>query len=346
MLVYTRQYCAPLREQFEESFFLLSTRTNAELDRWIQQTKDSLDALKTSFAPTRPAEYFIEMYRHSSASPATLGLIHKWHLCALFRQFEAVYPSIADLPEHCRLSLDVHGTYLPGNPGEIRIIEAAIFEDMCAHVNHGLQLVERAEMGTANKVEIKGLAAFRRAAVTSAFYLVEAYLNSIAFDHVVRNEGSLSVAELDKLTEWDSRSARGKLVSFRDKLLMYPRIILGAPSPIFQENNCEEVSFLLTEAKHFRDAIVHANPRPGRDSFDFEKEARFWQIGEATQFWYYRGSDVAGLQPSDSTLWLQIVDNAISLIRKVEAKIHPGSRRLFWLESRTGSGPFRESVFD
>lgn len=346
MLVYTRQYCAPLREQFDESFSLLNTRTNAELDRWIQQTRSSLDKLRTSFEPTQSAEFFVEMYRHSAASPATFGLIHKWRLCALFRRLEAVYPLIADLPEHCRLSLDVHGTFLPGSHGEIRIIEAAVFEDMCAHVNHGLQLVERAELGTATKVEIKGLAAFRRAAVTSAFYLIEAYLNSIAFDHVVRSEGNMSVAELDKLTEWDSRSARGKLVSFRDKLLVYPRIILGAPSPIFQENNCDEVSFLLTEAKHFRDAIVHANPRPGRDSFDFEKEARFWQIGEATQFWYYRGSEISDLRPSDSTLWLQIVDNAIVLIRKIEDKIHPGSRRLFWLQSRTESGPFQDSVFD
>ena len=160
------------------------------------------------------------------------------------------------------LSFDVNALNRVAHPIELRILEAALFEDMCVLFNRGWALHEASGIKPLDKRELNEQAALRRAAVLASFYLVEAYLSSIAFDYLVDHASDPRTSDTDKITEWDHVKDKQRLVAFRDKVLHYPRIILGLPHPPLQENNCPEVKLLLTEAKQFRDAIVHANPRP------------------------------------------------------------------------------------
>jgi hypothetical protein len=345
-LVFGRQYGSDVRESLDEVLNEIPRLTDRELDAQIVQSRGNLDSFVEHFGPMLPPAEFERRYRNACAASADFMFIHKWELCSMFSKVQHVLPWMRRLPEHTRISLDVHGRYPADSPGEVRILEAAIFEDMCAQLNAAMALIPKVLSRSASKVEQKSAASFRRGAVLGAFYLVESYLNSIAFDHLVNHADRLSQTDIDRLTEWDSGKGRGRFVSFREKLLSYPRLVTGAAGPPLQENNCEEISFLLEEAKGFRDAIVHASPHPTRATSEFDKEARFWQLGESRPFWYYSEEDISALQTQPSDLWVEIVDKSIRLLEKLETVIHGSTTRLFWLHRRGTDGCFAAVVFD
>jgi hypothetical protein len=233
-----------------------------------------------------------------------------------------------------------------GHTSEIRIIEAALFEDMCAMFNWAWDLTPRCIRPAATKRDIKAAGAARRGTVVAAFYLIEAYLNSLAFDHVANHNDHLSEADLGKLTEWDYGKNRQRFVSFRDKLLGYPRIILGVAAPPLQENNCPEIAFLLRQAKNFRDAIVHANPKPDPNTLEVEKDLAFWKIGSCNPIFQADAGSSSSSQELETNLWMRTADNAIEVVAKIETVIHGDVSRLFWLTRRPEGGPFPESVFE
>ena len=47
---------------------------------------------------------------------------------------------------------------------------------------------------------------------------------------------------------------RAKAISFKDKLIKYPRIILGVQHSPLQPNNCPEMGFIIGKAKIVRDS--------------------------------------------------------------------------------------------
>lgn len=214
-------------------------------------------------------------------------------------------------------------------------------------VNRAWSIRHEASKPDAPKVLIKEESALRRGSALASFYFVEAYLNSIAFDHPVGHYDKLSPNDRDRITEWDHAKNKERLVSFRDKLLSYPRIVLGLAAPPLQENNCPEVKFLLEEAKGFRDAIVHANPRPAPFTQEPVKQVQFWRIGSATSIELMKGGRSYGnpaLGPVE--LWTSIVDNSIEVVEKIELLIHSNRERLWWMKRRGDDGSFPESVFD
>ena len=97
-------------------------------------------------------------------------------------------------------------------------------------------------------------------------------------------------------------------ISFRDKAIKYPKIILGTEHPPLQESNCPELEFVLTKAKIFRDSIVHASPSFHISDFVPKKENILYELTI---------EDVEA-----------IVDNTIELVKKIEIIICNNHDRL------------------
>jgi hypothetical protein len=165
----------------------------------------------------------------------------------------------------------------------------------------------------------------RRAVVTSAFYFIEGYLNGLAYDFLATNKRSLSEKDLGLLTEWEATKNAPRYARFRDKLLHYPRIILGQEHPPLQENNCEPLRFMLEQVKTLRDAIVHASPV----TID---PAEAMSAKELTLF------------NSDPDLIDRIVDKAVELVRIIETTVRGNDAFLDWLKERE-HGRFPEAAF-
>ena len=315
LIVLSRQFNAGVKRDRERLLGQIESLTNAEIDANAALYTDRVDALRKLLGATQPGKEYIRLVNRLDPTAAEYVFAPKWLLKQFFRKIEEFLPGLVDLPEHTRLSFDVAGNQGSGKPGELRIIEAALYEDMCAMFNLAWRLIPLCSGPNAAKPNIKASAAARRGAILASFYFVEAYLNSIAFDHVVNNESRLSKEDLAKLTEWDAEKKRERLVSFRDKLLGYPRIILGVTHPVLQENNSKAIAYMLGPAKDFRDAIVHANPRPEPETWDFDKEISFWVAGSCTPLF----SVAAPTDSRDTTrAWIETVDNAIAVVQQLE----------------------------
>jgi hypothetical protein len=176
-----------------------------------------------------------------------------------------------------------------------------------------------------NKQRKTAFALFR-AAISSAFFFVESYINGVAF-HYLASAGSASDQKTkDYLSEWDSVRKRPRFNKTRDKLVHYPRIVLGVDHPPLQENNCPELAFIVTKAKQLRDSIVHASPTSDPESLLPEKEEAVYSLGFV---------DVE-----------ETVDSAIELVSKVETLVHGSTKFITWLKRRGPDGLFSEEVFD
>ena len=349
LLVLSGQYSVQARHSRRAAIAKSSSLTNRELDGEIAFISADLAEIREVLKPTQPASFYVDFVKRAEGTLRRDQHLYlpKWRLAEFFRGLRGD-KRFEKLPEHALVALDVHGISRAVEPAEVRILEAGLYEDMCAMFNRAWELTPLARHPNVSKLVLKEAAAARRASVLAAFYMIEAYLNSIAFDHLVRHERELSAQDLDRITEWDNAKRRERLVSFRDKLLSYPRIILGLQHPPIQENNCPEVAFLLREAKDFRDAIVHANPRPERSTTNSPKEIRFWRIGSVTPFTYVTGSSTPTPAPEmeDPSEWVQVVDCAIAVVEKIECLLYGDASRLFWLKRRQSEGPFDPTVFD
>ena len=343
LVILSGQYNAAVKRERELALAALNTLTRHELDAGLSQVKSAVLELRKTLGARYPGSAYVQLVRDLESNRGELNFIPKWVLKGFFRNIED-FMQLGSLPEHTRISIDGSGTQPVTKTREVRITEAALFEDMCAMFNWARTLTPRCRATTATKPDIKASAAARRGAVVAAFYLVEAYLNSLAFDHVVNHRKELSVPDLEKLTEWDYTKDRERFVSFRDKLLGYPRIIKGAQSPLLQENNCPEIAFLLGQAKNYRDAIVDANPKSDLKARNLDKELTFWIIGSCTPI--FRTIDDNTNGERGTNLWIQTVDNAIEVVVKIETAVNGDTSRLFWLRKRPAGEPFPDIVFE
>src|SRR6266404_2636635 len=195
---------------------------------------------------------------------------------------------------------------------QFHILEAMLFEDMCMFWNEASNINPDPKQPHLEKLQLKRLAALLRAAVSSAFYMVEAFCNGIAVEVFLTHSESLNEKDLQRVTEWDARNNRPKYVTMRDKLLHYPRLLAGAPAPLVQETNSSEFSYFLSSAKEFRDAIVHANPAPNYETLAPQRSQTFMRLNHAE----------CG----------KIVDCSVAVIDQIANAI--GRRKcVFWLQS-------------
>ena len=220
---------------------------------------------------------------------------------------------------------------LPVGHYESFFLEASLYEDMALHFNRASRLsVETVQWVTTRqtlegRTVLKELKASLRAAALDAVFTIEAYLNSIAFDHVCTNQ-DVQQKDLGLLLERDMENDRPQHLQLREKIPKYPRIITGADHPPIQESNCAEVRRVVEAGKDLRDAIAHPSPWP--EIRDPSKEGKLFR---------YFHVDLESVE--------QIVDDVVELIGRLEVEINGSRDRLGWLMKRGKDGLFPDEVF-
>jgi hypothetical protein len=248
--------------------------------------------------------------------------MHKWDIDDIyFAHYERAWPGWEQLPPHMLVGFDFTGELI----GEFFLPEATLYEDMCFSYNSTISLEPEIGKRPVDKSKVKAHAFYRRSAFLSSFYFIEAYLNGMAYDFVLREGQTISKEELDFLREWDSKRNREKWVKFRDKLLQYPKIILRSQHPPLTETNCPDMQVVVSEAKEVRDSLVHWSPRPNEVSGQTVKTG--WVLDIKTE------------------KLTQVVDAAVSLVRRLNGELGKHGQDLHWLHARDSSGVFPKESF-
>lgn len=316
-----------LKRRIGELRALVDGYTNREIEGVITSLQHDIRTRRELFGANLGRADIRRIREFGQGSGAIL-YVPLWTLRTWFARFDERLPSYGKLPSHARLSVDLEGIYPDGYTGEWRLLEAALYEDMALHFNEAANVDLGPDVlpNLDGRKRIKRQAASLRGAVASAFFMVEAYLNSVAFDCVMKHWDELTERERALLTERDVKDeSRFKAVSFRDKLLQYPRVYLRAEHPPLQESNCPSMAFVLSEAMLLRDAIVHANPRLDTDSALSAREMAFVSL--------------------DLERCKAVVDAAVDLVLSLEAAIHGNIDRFGWMHRRGDSGLFPDEAF-
>jgi len=230
--------------------------------------------------------------------------------------------NMSQWPGHTLIEIDI-ATYrqVPGT-FEMHLPEIIQYENVCALFNLAGTLKVSDASPTA-KLQVKTGRALRVATVMTAFSFVEAYLNGIARNHYLLNIDELDTASITTLTEWDASSGKFRYLSLRDKVLKYPRIILGLEHSPIQENNCPEMKFIVESAKQFRDSVIHPGPAVYLEHVDKQIAFHSLDFGKVEE----------------------IVDSSISLVRRINLALGEKGTPLTWLVDRGCDGLFPELVF-
>lgn len=327
MLVLLASMNTEARRQVESLRASIDSLSKRELQDALQVFKKRVQTLRRTTGATLPLGSYRSMLAQNPDRPGQVVMLPAYVAVTMFEK----YPRIADallkheLPFHAHIELDPRGEYEPQQRLQLQILEATLFEDMCGFWNDARAIQIPTMSPHTAKRQVKRLAALHRATVSAAFYMVEAYCNGIAFEAFLSSQDQLSERERELITEWDSKRSRAKYASLRDKILHYPRILVGAPAPLLQESNCTALDQFLAGAKKYRDAIVHASPRIDENSLLSGKVDLFLGLNHA--------------QCGD------IVDSAIELVKQIGAATGR-SKHLFWLHQRSPDGGFPDVVFE
>ena len=269
----------------------------------------------------------LKAFKDKSRGDLGTPLLPKFVIDVVFSNYTDKWIDWASYPPHVLVSLDFTGESYRLGQFDWRLPEASLYEDMCLAYNMALDKSRVAPVATVPVREGKLLEFCLRSSVLSAFYFVEAYLNGIAFDFVIRNGDRISEHEAEYLLEWDGKVNREKWVNFKEKLYRYPRIILGLQHPPLTDTNSAEVKLLLTKAKEVRDAIVHQSPKPDLSTGGLP----------GTKL-----ADFMHLRLQEAT---EIVDASITVVRSLNSVLGKNGIRIDWLVDRDSTGYFPEKAF-
>lgn len=291
-----------------------------ELKALVAEIEGELAGIRRRVGASCSSQELLDFLERLERMPAGTALfIRKSDMRAYIEHYERVCPLFADIPEHAQIEVNAHIAVPANRPFEVFVLEAKLFEDMCALFNLAKTHVLKAD-GT--KKAMKTAGALQRATVSATYYFVEAYLNGLAFDHCVTHQATLDEKTACLLKEYDSTKRRPRHLTLREKLKEYPRIASGAVHPPLMENNCPEMAYLLGRTKAIRDAVAHPSPL---DTNPLGKEHEW-------------------LNPSFDEME-KTVDNAIALVRRIEKTIHGHERRLHWIRQREQDGLFADDAF-
>lgn len=279
-------------------------------------------------------ERLVRFINSEFGNEKTFGYIPKYVLTQLFTKFCAFVPGWDSYPAHALIGFDFTGQCDFRGTFQYLLPEAKCYEDMGYAYNQAV-LTSVGHLGKRlSKVENKTHFFYVTSATLSAFYFIEAYLNGLAFDFCYRTGdfGKLTVEQRELLCEWDSKIDRKKFVSFRTKLLQYPKVVLGLNAPPLTETNCEEIRVLSTEAKEVRDSLVHNSPRVELTAV----EGKYYAIGKKVRAFM-------GLTLDDAT---KIVDSAVRLPKRINQMLGDRGYKLDWLIERDARGMFPPEAFE
>lgn len=272
----------------------------------------------------------LEKYFESAlAEPQRCVYIPKWWVDPyLVQDLHRIHPYWKDYPPHAYVAVDFSGQLSDSKKYEHYLPEAALYEDMCLAYNLAVDSQRHPISNSVTNLQIKTHKMALRTSVLAAFYFVEACLNAIAFDFwfLEKDTRTLSQEEADLLLEWDSRRNSEKWRPFREKVLQYPRVILGSQHPPFTETDCPELKLLLGKAKELRDSIVHQSPKLNPGTLQQPKVRAIMELNL---------SDVTS-----------VVDAAIRFVSKLSERLGKYGQNLRWLNMRDKSGRFPDTAFE
>ena len=335
MFVLLAQMTPSLRSRFESERQALSEASKRELQEAIARLNEELKRFRRETGATQRVGTYarflkaqVEQIRQGDvvlSLPIYMALF-------LFGKYPRVAEGVAsyEIPIHAFLEIDYQGSYDKSGYLQFHILEAMLFEDMCSFWNEASTITVDLSRPYDEKLAIKKRQALLRGAVSSAFYMVEAFCNGIAFDVFLHRWDSISENDRQRITEWDAARGRPKYQTVRDKILHYPRMLAGSSSPLIQENNSPELAFFLTSAKELRDAIVHGNAAP-----DYKSITPKSLIPPKWQAILHLNRDTCG----------QVVDCSIAVIEQIAFAVGR-KQSIFWLQRRQANGLFDSSVFN
>jgi hypothetical protein len=328
MLVLLAKVDLSVKEKLQTERDMLPLANKRQLQVGIQKFSATINRIRRATGATQPIGRYTSILSRSPYLEGRVRSIPAYLALVFFSKYPRVAEALEryELPAHAMIELDCSDQYHRSEVYEYRLPEAMLFEDMCCFWNESCTLNEAASRPDSKKYELKRLIAFHRAAVSSAFYMVEAFCNGIALEVVLSRRDELSEREFQMVTEWDTKNSRPKYITMRDKIIHYPRLLMAAASPLIQENNSPELSYFLSSAKQLRDAIVHANPAPDYETFELPDKTRM-------------------LESLDHEECAKVVDCAIAVIDQI-GTVTGRRKAAFWLQNRLEDGPFDSSVFD
>ncbi len=326
---------------------LSRSRLNIELDRITGSITELRHRLG---ARAKPRDYELLLAR-AGARPGTLLFVPKWVIeRVFFSRYEKAFPDFVSLPPHARIGIDGSGILQPTKPeASWRLLEATLFEDVALLWNSALDAAA-ADRLRPSKAATKWRDALLRSTARAAFYLLEGYLNGLAFDTLV-TQRPLEEDDVRKLREWDQQRSRSSLLSLRDKLLQYPKIALRSAHPPLNESKCPELKFVLEKEELWRHALVHPAPRMKAQQSSGDHPLRKFELtpSDAASLDIARDVDVreAVFFELDVEDVGETVDNVIRLIRRMSSELGNRFGNLdMWLTNRESDGRFPASVFD
>lgn len=311
------------KKKFDNGKININKLNEAQLVNFIEEIKSEIAKLRNKFGIRVDNNLLVELAEKILGGDKNkVTYISKIILEIYFKRYELIMPRFNQLPLHARIAIDP-GYFRQKHPEvDFFILEAAIYEDMCNLFNLAKNIYAKLEFKNEYKKEIKTYHSLSRATIVTSFNFLEAYLNGIAYDYYYINHHNLDDKTKMILTEYDHLHNKQKFISLREKILQYPKIIIGSAHPPLQESNCKELAYVLENAKIMRDSIVHASAIPGTE----KKEDKLFHI--------------------DFNDTENIVDNIIILIKKIEQTIEGNLDYLFWLYERNSNGLFPEEVFE
>jgi hypothetical protein len=335
MLVLLAQMNPSLRNRFQAERQALSEASKRELQKAIIRLNEELKRFRRETGATQRIGTYAPFLKAQVQNIAQRGFVLSlpiYMALFLFKNYPNVSERVAshDIPIHAFLEIDYEGSYESPEYLQFQIPEAMLFEDMCSFWNEASEISVDLARVYNEKLNIKRRQALLRGAVSSAFYMVEAFCNGIAFDVFLNCWDSISDNDRQRITEWDVARGRPKYQTVRDKILHYPRMLVGSSSPLIQENNSPELAFFMTSAKELRDAIVHANAAPDYTSITVKS-----LIPPKWQALLHLNRDICA----------EVVDCSISVIEQIASAIDR-QKSVFWLQRRGPNGLFHASVFE
>lgn len=286
----------------------------AQLQSYIQNVSSHIRQRRTEYGVRASGEQLIAFLEKAEAAPpGQVYLPTVSEIREFFEDYTRVWPDSKHMPAHARLFFDPNGR---GSFGNVRILEATIYEDMAAlwnllHDKKGLNLDD------CTPKERKTFYALCRSTVTASIYFVEAYLNGLAFDYLTGNTNSLTEEEKGILSDFDFSKNRSRYLSLREKSLKYQRIILQKEHAPLQPNNFQPLKRLLEISESIRSHLAH--PAPNKEP------AIYWVKFETAN---------------------DAVDSAIATVIRLETLIRGDLLRMPWLLQRSDGGEFSEKAFD
>ena len=326
-----------LNKKLKSQLDALRQEVESSSVRRLRGMRDALDHDVTNYSSQvgcgMKPDRLVRFINDEVGTEKAFAFIPKYVLTQLFTKFSDFIPNWHSYPAHALIGFDFTGQCDFRGTFEYLLPEAKCYEDMGYAYNQAV-LSSPGNLGKRlNKVDNKTHFFYVTSAILSAFYFIEAYVNGVAFDFCYRTGDSskLTVEQRELLCEWDSKLDREKWVSFRNKLLQYPKVILGLNAPPLTETNCEEIRVLAAEAKEIRDSLVHNSPRVELTPVG----GKYYAIGKKVRA-------VMGLKLDDAT---RIVDSAVKLPKKINCMLGNRAYKLDWLIERDSTGMFPPEAF-